>query len=160
MPIAVIRTSEFTQLRPALIIRAETANRNDMTSINNQTFDALLEREAARGRALVERDFDTLEQLLADDLLYIHSTGLMHDKVAYLDYVRGPLTFLSVERRNLKVKMLGESAVTTGTMSNVMQPPGPAAPVTVVSHVVQLWVPGARGWQLAMFQGTRLPIGA
>lgn len=131
-----------------------------MTSMNNHIFDELHEHEAARGRALVERDFDALEQLLADDLLHIHSTGLVHDKAAYLDYVRGPLAFLSVERQNLKVKMLGDSAVMTGTMSNVMQPPGPAAPVTVESHVVQIWVPGSAGWQLAVFQATRLPIGA
>jgi hypothetical protein len=131
-----------------------------MTSMNNQAFNELLEREAARGRALVERDFDTLAQLMTDDLLHIHSTGVVHDKAAYLDYVRGPLAFLSVERRDLKVKMFGEAAVMTGAMSNVMRPPGPAVPVTVESHVVQIWVPGSAGWQLAVFQATRLPIGA
>jgi hypothetical protein len=131
-----------------------------MTSMNNQDFNELLEREAARGRALVERDFGTLAQLLADDLLHIHSTGVVHDKAAYLDYVRGPLAFLSVERRDLKVNMLGDAAVMTGAMSNVMRPPGPAAPVTVESHVVQIWVPGSAGWRLALFQATRLPIGA
>lgn len=126
--------------------------------MNNQTFDALFEREAARGRALVERDFDALAQLMADDLLHIHSTGVVHNKAAYLDYVRGPLAFLSVERQDLKVKMLGDAAVMTGTMTNVMQPPGPAAPVTVESHVVQIWVRGAADWQLSVFQATRLPI--
>jgi hypothetical protein len=136
-----------------------------MTSMNNQALNEflerqLLEREAARGRALVERDFDTLAQLLADDLLHVHSTGVVQDKAAYLDYVRGPLAFLSVERRDLKVKMFGDAAVMTGAMSNVMQPPGPAVPVTVESHVVQMWVPGSAGWQLALFQATRLPIGA
>jgi ketosteroid isomerase-like protein len=131
-----------------------------MTSMNNQAFNELLEREAARGRALVERDFDTLAQLMTDDLLHIHSTGVVHDKAAYLDYVRGPLAFLSVERRDLKVKMFGDAAVMTGAMSNVMRPPGPAVPVTVESHVVQIWVPGSAGWQLAVFQATRLPIGA
>jgi hypothetical protein len=131
-----------------------------MTSMNNPALDELLEREAARGRALVKRDFDTLAQLLADDLLHIHSTGVVHDKAAYLDYVRGPLAYLSVERQDLKVTMLGGAAVMTGTMSNVMRPPGPAAPVTVESHVVQIWISSSAGWQLAVFQATRLPIGS
>jgi hypothetical protein len=144
----------------ALIIEAKSANSDDMTSMNNQALDEILEREATRGHALVERDFDTLERLLADDLLHIHSTGVVHDKAAYLDYVRGPLAFLSVERQDLKVTMLGDAAVMTGTMSNVMRPPGPAAPVTVDSHVVQIWIPGSAGWQLAVFQATRLPIGS
>lgn len=126
--------------------------------MNNQTFDELLECEAARGRALMERDFGTLAQLLADDLIHIHSTGVVHDKAAYLDYVRGPLAYLSVERGDLKVRMLGNAAIMTGTMTNVMQPPGPAAPVTVESHVVQIWVRGAAEWQLSVFQATRLPI--
>lgn len=131
-----------------------------MKPINDRAEQRVLACEAARGRALVARDFDTLEKLLADELLHVHSTGRIHGKAAYLDYVRGPLCFLSVERRELKVHMLGEAAMMTGTMSNVMQPPGPAAPVTVESHVVQLWLPRATGWQLAMFQATRLPIGA
>lgn len=126
--------------------------------MNNQILDELLEREAARGRALMERDFGTLAQLLANDLIHIHSTGVVQDKAAYLDYVRGPLAYLSVERGDLKVRMLGDAAVMTGTMTNVMQPPGPAAPVTVESHVVQIWVRGAAAWQLSVFQATRLPI--
>jgi hypothetical protein len=127
--------------------------------MNNPAFDELLERDTARSRALVARDFDTLAQFLADELIHIHSTGVVHNKAAYLDYVRGPLVFLSIERRDLKVKLLGEAAVMTGTVSNVMQPPGPAAPVTVESHVVQIWVADPAGWKLAVYQATRLPIG-
>lgn len=129
-----------------------------MTSMNNSAFEQqLLEREAARGRALVARDFTMLESLLSEDLIHVHSTGVVQDKAVYLDYVRGPLTFLSVERRDLKVKILGNAAVMTGYMSNVMQPPGPAAPVTVDSHVVQVWTLGTAGWQISLFQATRLP---
>lgn len=121
------------------------------------TVEELLACEAARARALVERDYGTLAALLADDLLHVHSTGQVHCKDAYLAYVRGPLAFLSVERRGLKVRMLGKAALMTGAMSNVMQPPGPAAPVTVQSHVVQLWTASSTGWRLAVFQATRLP---
>jgi hypothetical protein len=121
------------------------------------TVEELLAREAARARALVERDSDTLAALLADDLLHVHSTGQMHRKDAYLAYVRGPLAFLSIERRGLEVTMLGKAALMTGAMSNVMQPPGPVVPVTVHSHVVQLWTASPAGWRLAVFQATRLP---
>jgi len=131
---------------------------SDMTSMKSATFEQqLLEREAARGRALVARDFTSLESLLADDLIYVHSTGVVQDKAVYLDYVQGPLTFLSVERRNLTVTILDNAAIMTGYMSNVIRPPGPAAAVTVDSHVVQVWTLGAAGWQISLFQATRLP---
>lgn len=126
--------------------------------MNNSALEQqLLEREAARGRALVARDYTMLESLMADDLVHVHSTGVVQDKAVYLDYVRGPLTFLSVKRHGLKVKVLGNTAIMTGYMSNVMQPPGPAAPVTVDSHVVQVWTLGAADWQISLFQATRLP---
>lgn len=129
-----------------------------MTSMNNPAFEQQIrEREAARGPALVARDFTMLESLLADDLVHVHSTGVVHDKAAYLDYVRGPLTFLAVERHGLQVTIHGNAAVMTGYMSNVMQRPGPSAPVTVDSHVVQVWMLGAAGWQISLFQATRLP---
>lgn len=121
------------------------------------TVEDLLACEAARGRALVERDYGKLAALLADDLLHVHSTGQVHCKEAYLAHVRGPLAFVAVERRGLKVTLLGKAALMTGAMANVMQPPGPAAPVTVHSHVVQLWTASPTGWRLALFQATRLP---
>ncbi len=126
--------------------------------MKNPAIDHLLEREAARGQALLARDLDTLSSLLADELLHVHSNGIVHDKAAYLGHVCGPLTLLAIERRNLKVTMFGGAALMTGHMSSVMQPPGPAAPVTVDTCVVQVWIEGAGGWQLAVFQATRLPM--
>lgn len=120
--------------------------------------EQILERETARGKALVARDFDLLASLLTEELVHIHSTGTVQDKRAYLEYVRGPMQFLSVERSDLKVKVLGDVAVMIGNMSNTMQPPQPAAPVTVESHVVQVWLRGPAGWQIDVFQATRLPV--
>lgn len=117
----------------------------------------LEQREAARRQALVERDFTTLESLFADDLVYIHSIGNVQDKASYLAYVRGPMSFASIERGPLRVRVYGELAVMTGEMINTLAVPDLPAPVLVKALVTQVWCRGAAGWQMVNFQATRIP---
>lgn len=119
---------------------------------------ALIDREHRRCALLVERRFSELEQLLDDDLVYAHSTGLVQDRAAYLGYVRGPLAYVSVEHSNLRTRFVADAALLTGHLKNVMRVEGQAASVTIHTHVMQLWVPAEGSWRLAAFQATRLPM--
>lgn len=120
--------------------------------------DILLELEKLRRDSLISRDFATLETLFAEDLVYTHSTGVVQDKATYLKYVSGPLAFLSIERGELGIQVFGNTAQMSGKMTNVLQPPKPAAPVTVEAQVLQVWNRTPRGWQMTAFQATRLPL--
>jgi ketosteroid isomerase-like protein len=117
----------------------------------------LEQREAARRKALVERDFNTLETLFAEDLVYVHSVGNVQDKATYLAYVKGPMSFASIERGPLRVRVYGEMAVMTGEMTNTLAVPDLPAPVVVKALVTQVWRKGAAAWQMVNFQATRLP---
>jgi hypothetical protein len=120
--------------------------------------DQLLALEALRRRSLVERDFDTLGQLFTGDLTYVHSLGTVQDRATYLDYVRGPMRFLSIERPSLDVKLYGDVAVMTGPMVNTITAPRLVQPLEVSAFVTQVWKRGGEsGWQIANFQATRLP---
>lgn len=118
----------------------------------------LIEHERRRCALLVERSYEQLEQLLDDDLVYTHSNGLVQDKPAYLDYVRGPLAYVSVEHTNLRVRLLESAAVLTGNLKSVMRVDGQAASVTLHTQAMQLWLPAQGSWRLAAFQATRLPM--
>lgn len=117
----------------------------------------LEQREAARRRALVERDFTTLETLFADDLVYVHSRGNVQDKATYLAYVQGPMSFGSIERGPLDVRCYGEIAVMTGEMTNTLLVPGVPAPVVVKAFVTQVWRNSSAQWKMVHFQATRVP---
>jgi len=48
----------------------------------------LLALEQERRRALVEEDYSRVAELFADDLVYVHTTGLVQDKADYLEYAK------------------------------------------------------------------------
>ena len=64
----------------------------------------LLALEQERRRALVQEDYPRVAQLFADDLVYVHTTGLVQGKLAYLEYAKnagepqGYPAFFSVKR--------------------------------------------------------------
>jgi ketosteroid isomerase-like protein len=128
-----------------------------ITQTEEEIVAHLEQREAARRKALVERDFTNLASLFADDLVYVHSIGNVQDKATYLAYVQGPMSFASIERGPLRVRVYGEVAVMTGEMINTLAVPDLPAPVVVKALVTQVWRKGAAGWQMVNFQATRLP---
>ena len=57
--------------------------------MNDQTIIAEIEaQEARRAAATVARDFDTIESLIGDDLLYVHSSATVEDRNLYMERLR------------------------------------------------------------------------
>ena len=50
----------------------------------DQSVDAVLAREDRRFQAMIENDQATLDELIADDLRFVHSNGLVEDKAEFL----------------------------------------------------------------------------
>jgi hypothetical protein len=75
----------------------------------------VLAREQVRTAALEHSDVATLEQIMADDVTYIHASGKVDTKKSYLDAIRsGQLRYISWRPMTLHVRMLGSSAVIDG----------------------------------------------
>lgn len=120
--------------------------------------DQLLALEQERQRALVEEDHARLDTLFADDLLYVHTTGLVQDKVQYLEYARNAVRYLAVERGELQVRLFGDGlALMSGPQCNLLQKRGGGEPVRAEGFATQLWVKEEGGWRIASFHGTRAP---
>lgn len=120
------------------------------------TVDDLLRLEAERQRALVEEDHARLEGLFADELLYVHTTGLVQDKAQYLDYARQAVRYLAVERGELTVRLFGDSlALMSGPQCNLLQKRGGGEPVRAEGFATQVWARDESGWRIASFHGTR-----
>ncbi|CDF83709.1 hypothetical protein PKB_2362 [Pseudomonas knackmussii B13] len=120
--------------------------------------DQLLALEQERQRALVEEDHARLDTLFADDLLYVHTTGLVQDKAQYLEYARNAVRYLAVERGELQVRLFGDGlALMSGPQCNLLQKRGGGEPVRAEGFATQLWVKEEDGWRIASFHGTRAP---
>lgn len=123
----------------------------------NDIRSELLALERERQRVLVEEDHAGLEQLFADDLLYVHTTGLVQDKAQYLDYARHAVRYLAVARGELQVRLFGDGlALMSGPQCNLLQKRGGGEPVRAEGFATQLWVKEEAGWRIASFHGTRV----
>jgi len=118
----------------------------------------LLDLEQARSRALVEEDHARVAELFADDLVYVHTTGLVQGKAEYLAYAKTAVQYLAIERGELHIRFYGEGvAVMTGPQCNTLQKRGGDQPIRGEGFATQVWTLGAQGWQISSFQATRLP---
>jgi hypothetical protein len=69
------------------------------------------ELEDRRFAAMLTNNPDEIEPLLDDEVIYIHSSSVRHDKQAYLDFLReGRVAYLAVDRKYHGIVSLGESS--------------------------------------------------
>ena len=117
----------------------------------------VLEAERARARALVAGDRPAVERLLAEELRYIHATGVVHDRAGYLAYLAGGPRFHEVTLGEARVLDLGDAALLTGRLLLRFQRPGEATVQQAQSFVTALWRRQGGDWRLTAFQSTRDP---
>jgi 3-hydroxyisobutyrate dehydrogenase-like beta-hydroxyacid dehydrogenase len=114
------------------------------------------ELENRRYAAMVDADLDTLDELLADDVLYAHSNASVDTKASYLELLRtGGLVYHSLEHTTDAVITRPGMAIISGTMSGSIHMHGAAK--TLNSRVAAVWVAEDGRWRLAAFQPTAIP---
>ncbi len=112
--------------------------------------ELLLQREQERCRAISEQDWESLAEILDEDLTHTHMNGLVHDKAAYLEHVqRRPRR---TERGELSVRLYGDTAVVNGRMFNHTTEGEPP----VEAEVMQVWLRRDNAWKQAAFQASRV----
>ncbi|MCZ4061516.1 nuclear transport factor 2 family protein [Pantoea sp. LMR881] len=81
----------------------------------------LLEFEQQRQRALTQPDLILLEKLLAEDLIHIHSTGMVHNKPQFLRHVERMGGFTAICRETPDIRLAGDIALLTGNTCNTVR---------------------------------------
>lgn len=114
--------------------------------------------EERRRQALVAGDLPALRGLLADDLVYVHSTGASDRKDSYLAKLSaGRLKYLSLELSELQVQSLQLAVVVSGRMAATVLRDGQQK--SVASLFMTVWGCDRDGvWRLHAHQGTPLPV--
>jgi hypothetical protein len=128
---------------------------NWILKVNNAHVLALEER---RQKALLTGDLLVLQDLLADDLVYVHSTGARDSKASYLDKLSsGGLKYMALNFSDLQVRTLQQTAVVSGRMAAVINKEGQQK--KVASLFMTVWVCCPDGHlRLLAHQGT--PVNA
>ena len=118
----------------------------------------VLDSERARADAVVAGDLDRLGAMLADDLLYVHATGVRHDKAQWLAVLSSGPRFLAVDLVAPRVSLMGDGALVVGELHLRLRRNPDSEPVQARSWVSQCWVCGDGGWRLRLLQSTRMDM--
>jgi ketosteroid isomerase-like protein len=107
-------------------------------------------------RAMIAQDFETLEAILAGDMLYVHSTAVTETKGDYLAGVRNGLyEYASIESDEVMTGFHGDVAVQTGRSRMLVGARDqPKAPITLLTTLV--WKRESLGWRLWRRHATRV----
>ena len=83
----------------------------DVAAIEQSALDFQL----ARFTAMVDADMESLEEFLADELVYTHSTGRTESRSEFLSSIgSGKVDYVSLTRESVEVRIYGEIALMTG----------------------------------------------
>jgi uncharacterized protein (TIGR02246 family) len=115
---------------------------------------AIAALEQRRQAALIAVDLAALDELFADDLIHVHSTGLMHDKAALLRHIERKRGFVAIERGPLVIRIVGDVAVMTGPLINTMRAPDGEGETTMHAFVTQVLRRFETGWRFTHFHLT------
>ena len=122
------------------------------------TTSFVLALEERRRQALLAGDLPALQGVLADDLVYVHSTGVCDRRDSYLAKLSGgSLRYLELHFSEQQVQLLPQAAVVSGRMSAVVSKDGQRK--NVASLFMTVWACDADGhWRLHAHQGTPIPV--
>lgn len=114
------------------------------------------EAQALRFQAMLHNDAEALAPMLADDLVYVHSTAAMETKQQFLENLRtGAMRYHVFEPSETVVRMYGSVAVVTGRVKGKVTMAGNDLDVDIRYTSVYRLNNGR--WQLVSWQSTRVP---
>ena len=114
------------------------------------------ELESRRFRAMIEADAVALEALLADSMIYTHSSAATDGKASYIAGVKSKKwQYRQIDRPVEDIQVHGDTALVTGQVRIDILIDG--KPRIMNSRYTDVWVKGAKGWQMVAWQSTPIP---
>ena len=121
---------------------------------NGETVIAL---DAKRMAASAAKDIATLEELIADDLIYVHSTARMDTKATLIGAMEsGSTVYTGMTPSSVVAQDFGDTVVLTGVCAISVLASGNPRSFSV--RFVDVWNKRASGWQMVTWQSTLLPV--
>lgn len=118
---------------------------------------AIEEAERGWARGVTTNDFALLEKVLAPDLVYTHSNGLVDSRASYIESLRsGKTRYLKVEYSELKVRQITPDVALTHCRALVVTlQQGKEVPMNLA--LLHVFKKNGGQWQMVAHQSARLP---
>ena len=116
----------------------------------------IIELDKKRMTAMAQKDIATLNELIADDLVYTHSTARLDTKQSLIGNMEsGSTVYTSVVPSDVKAQDLGDAVVLTGACRIGVNAGGRANSFGV--RFTDVYAKRGGRWQMVSWQSTRLP---
>ncbi|QIL79422.1 nuclear transport factor 2 family protein [Diaphorobacter sp. HDW4A] len=116
----------------------------------------LLALEERRRKAMLDADGPTLRLLLASDLRYVHSTGVIDSfDSLFARLTSSEVVYQHLAFEQLQVTATDDAGVISGEMHAEIRKGDESR--QLASRYMGVWLRRAGAWQFSAFQSTRLP---
>jgi len=116
---------------------------------------AIIELDKKRMTAMAAKDVDTLNTIIAEDLIYTHSSARMDTKQTLIGAMQsGSTVYTSVVPSDVVAQDLGDSVVLTGVAAISVVSGG--KPNSFRVRFTDVYAKRPNGWQMVTWQSTRL----
>tara|TARA_B100001123_G_scaffold293474_1_gene327113 strand:- start:6201 stop:6551 length:351 start_codon:yes stop_codon:yes gene_type:complete len=114
--------------------------------------EEIIALENKRIEAMTSGDLKALDEILADDLIYTHTTARIDTKASFIDAIKtGRSNYKAMDRTDVQVRDFGDTAVVTGHADiqvgdNRFQ-----------ARYLDVYAKRNGSWQMVAWQSTRVP---
>src|SRR5882757_3590660 len=116
----------------------------------------IIDLDRKRMLAMAEKDIATLNAVLADDLIYTHSSARLDTKQSLIGNMEsGGTVYTAVEPSDVKAQDLGDTVVLTGSCRISVMSQG--RPNSFSVRFTDVYANKGGQWQMVTWQSTRLP---
>ena len=116
----------------------------------------VIDLDRQRMSAMAQKDIAKLNELIADDLVYTHSSARLDTKGSLIGAMEaGRTVYTAVVPSDVKAQDFGDAVVLTGSARISVNSGGNAMSFGV--RFTDVWVNKGGKWQMAAWQSTRTP---
>jgi ketosteroid isomerase-like protein len=116
----------------------------------------VIELDRQRMEAMAKKDLAKLNELIADDLIYTHSSARLDTKQSLIGNMEsGSTVYTSVVPSDVKAQDLGDTVVLTGSCKISVMSGG--KPNSFGVRFTDVWANKGGRWQMVAWQSTRTP---
>jgi ketosteroid isomerase-like protein len=121
-----------------------------------QPAERITQLEDSRYAAMLGKDIGTLERLLDDKLIYMHSSGVVDTKSSYIEGLStGGWDYQQIDRSDVRIEISRDVALVFGKLSIRMKTRGVLKAFSTRALVV--WQRGESGWTLLAVHAGAIP---
>jgi len=116
----------------------------------------VIDLDKQRMDAMAKKDIAALNKLIADDLVYTHSTARLDTKASLIGNMEsGGTVYTAVVPADVKAQDLGDTVVLTGACRISVMSQG--RPNSFGVRFTDVWANKGGSWQMVAWQSTRTP---